>query len=849
MRNRKKWMGLLLAAVMVLQPICVQGAAAEGQSAAEVTSVQKANDTAGAGTSSLTAGAGIISTVGEVQVGNAALQIAESAGFNDNDTVVGFDEGNMTVGSGEGTDTEKDTDPQTVDEADAVSAAGDAGADNEADVVSSAENNVSDDETDTVSAVEDAADDETDTVSAAEDAVDGEAENISIAEDAVKEDEEVLLEDIGETETAAELTLTDVNPATGAAEMVLSGFHTEQEVIAVKISAWSLEDQSNLHTYTAAPQEDGTWQAAFRIAKHGYEPGTYHFSAEAVLEDGSTLALAEAEQDFIIKAAVSAWQSGAHYQLRVKGLQVPGGYSNARFWVISPKGTKKLYQATVSGRTAKAKVSTKDFKTYGTYTVKAYATDGAGRAVLLGKTSYKIIKPTADKLTVKTSQKKGKYVLYAKGVAATAGLKEVQAAVWSKQDQSDLVWYTMEKVADGTYKTTSTIKKHQYSLGTYQVHIYVKDVFGTSKKVLADSFQIKAQKAAIKISGGSTEKAYKVTASGMVVPAGFKTIKAAVWSTKSGKDDLVWYTMTAGSSAYKATVKISRHKTLGQYQVRIYAFRSNGMKVYLGKNTDINVTSQATATAKISKAKPSAGTFCSNWTVKNSLSGIKKVEVAVWSLSDQSNLCWYRAEKQSSGVYQVKVDISNHLIQTGTYRMHCYVTMGNGIRVKAGTRNYDFSAAGTEAAKQSWLFPGGVPTSESQMNQYLGTAHCRCRRADGSIRTINMTVHKKIAPLVEHIFEELLSVPGYYIQDLGCYEWRMTASGTGRMSNHAYALAIDVNADANPAVYWGYSPNPSDPRYNNSTVVSIFKKYGFYWGGDWDRDTYYDPMHFSFTDR
>ena len=36
-----------------------------------------------------------------------------------------------------------------------------------------------------------------------------------------------------------------------------------------------------------------------------------------------------------------------------------------------------------------------------------------------------------------------------------------------------------------------------------------------------------------------------------------------------------------------------------------------------------------------------------------------------------------------------------------------------------------------------------------------------------------------------------------------------------------------------------------DKFYNNEKVVAIWKKHGFYWGGDWSNRT--DPMHFTYT--
>ncbi|MBO0843417.1 MAG: M15 family metallopeptidase, partial [Nocardioides sp.] len=66
----------------------------------------------------------------------------------------------------------------------------------------------------------------------------------------------------------------------------------------------------------------------------------------------------------------------------------------------------------------------------------------------------------------------------------------------------------------------------------------------------------------------------------------------------------------------------------------------------------------------------------------------------------------------------------------------------------------------------------------------------------------------------------------------GCYNPRFIA-GTSSLSNHAFGLAIDFDATQNARGTRGHM----DP-----TVVSIFEKWGFTWGGTW---RYTDPMHFE----
>ena len=69
-------------------------------------------------------------------------------------------------------------------------------------------------------------------------------------------------------------------------------------------------------------------------------------------------------------------------------------------------------------------------------------------------------------------------------------------------------------------------------------------------------------------------------------------------------------------------------------------------------------------------------------------------------------------------------------------------------------------------------------------------------------------------------------------QYAGCYYPRFIA-GTTTLSNHAFGLALDINAVENQRGTVGLI---------DRGVVAIFQKWGFTWGGDW---RYTDPMHFE----
>jgi hypothetical protein len=100
----------------------------------------------------------------------------------------------------------------------------------------------------------------------------------------------------------------------------------------------------------------------------------------------------------------------------------------------------------------------------------------------------------------------------------------------------------------------------------------------------------------------------------------------------------------------------------------------------------------------------------------------------------------------------------------------------------------------------------------------------------------NVTCNKLIFPQLKAALQDIIDRgladkihPGEYA---GCYYPRFIA-GTTTLSNHSFGLALDLNVPGNQRGTAGQM---------DRTVVSIFKEWGFAWGGDWN---YTDPMHFE----
>jgi hypothetical protein len=101
----------------------------------------------------------------------------------------------------------------------------------------------------------------------------------------------------------------------------------------------------------------------------------------------------------------------------------------------------------------------------------------------------------------------------------------------------------------------------------------------------------------------------------------------------------------------------------------------------------------------------------------------------------------------------------------------------------------------------------------------------------GSV-TCNKMIFPQLTAALNEITERGLADEIHPSEYAGCYYPRFIA-GTTSLSNHSFGLALDLNTPGNQRGTVGEM---------DRSVVSIFKKWGFAWGGDWN---YTDPMHFE----
>ncbi len=484
------------------------------------------------------------------------------------------------------------------------------------------------------------------------------------------------------------ISIQNKNNTAGTFTVRVGRVNELSNVSGVKVAVWSnTGGQDDLKWYTATHQGNGVYTVNVNIANHKTSVGAYSCHAYVNYKNGTSKFYANGSTTFTkeyasstgITATVASNENTA--TLNLTGVV---GASNVKFAVWSANNGQddlKWYTAKNQGNgTWSVTIPLSNHKYMaGSYQVHAYAGNAYTASKYMRATTFSVSSPKIGSVTTSNvNHGAGTFKVTVSGITAKAGVSKVQVAVWSKSDQSNLKWYTATKQSDGTYVVNVSLSNHGYEYGTYQCHAYLYDgnglaAFKTSKITMVQP------KATLKATANNNQTQYTIQASNVAYAGGIRTAKVAVWSNTGGQDDLVWYTMTNnGNNTYSVNVPIKNHKTAGTYQAHVYIVDQSGRSRYVHYTT-FSVASPAVGSITTDNINRGAGTFKVTLGNISAKAGVSKVQVAVWSKNDQSNLKWYTATKQSDGTYAFNANIADHGYEYGIYQCHAYLYDNNGI--------------------------------------------------------------------------------------------------------------------------------------------------------------------------
>ena len=287
----------------------------------------------------------------------------------------------------------------------------------------------------------------------------------------------------------------------------------------------------------------------------------------------------------------------------------------------------------------------------------------------------------------------GRFDVVISNVKAPNGVRIVSVPIWSEiGGQDDLVWYTANRQADGTYTVNVKASDHKNSTGLYNIHLYyvqnngqMTGVGGTVTNVFIGKRpeDLKPSGAVTIENNNSSTGTFDAVVRNVVSPTGLKEVLIPSWSVAGGQDDLIWHKATRQSDgSYRATIKASDHKnSVGQYQVHVHYIDQENKRRYVTETVVEVRQSKPQGTLSIENNNSSTGTF--DAVVRNVVSptGLKEVLIPSWSVAGgQDDLVWHKAVRQSDGSYRATIKASDHKNSVGQYQVHVHYLDQNNRR-------------------------------------------------------------------------------------------------------------------------------------------------------------------------
>ena len=286
----------------------------------------------------------------------------------------------------------------------------------------------------------------------------------------------------------------------------------------------------------------------------------------------------------------------------------------------------------------------------------------------------------------------GRFDVVISNVKAPNGVRTVSVPIWSETGgQDDLVWYTANRQANGTYTVNVKAADHKNSTGLYNVHLYyvqnngqMTGVGGTTTTVDIGKSNQTPVSADLTIAKSEKDGTFTITAKNLQGFDGYKEVKIPFWSHANGMKDIIWYTPTRqADGSYTVTAKASDHENAdGKYEAQVFYVDAQGQNKFVKKAfidyTATKPTNAVSADLTITKSEKD-GTF--TITAKNlqGFDSYKEVKIPFWSHANgMKDIVWYTPTRQADGSYTVTAKASNHENADGKYEAQVFYVDAKG---------------------------------------------------------------------------------------------------------------------------------------------------------------------------
>ena len=286
----------------------------------------------------------------------------------------------------------------------------------------------------------------------------------------------------------------------------------------------------------------------------------------------------------------------------------------------------------------------------------------------------------------------GRFDVVISNVKAPNGVRTVSVPIWSETGgQDDLVWYTANRQANGTYTVNVKAADHKNSTGLYNVHLYyvqnngqMTGVGGTTTTVAIGKKNQTPVSADLTIAKSEKDGTFTITAKNLQGFDGYKEVKIPFWSHANGMKDIIWYTPSRqADGSYTVTAKASDHENAdGKYEAQVFYVDAQGQNKFVKKAfIDYTATKPANAVAADLTITKSEKDGIFTITAKNlqGFDGYKEVKIPFWSHANgMKDIIWYTPTRQADGSYTVTAKASDHENADGQYEAQVFYVDAQG---------------------------------------------------------------------------------------------------------------------------------------------------------------------------
>ncbi|MDG3028951.1 GBS Bsp-like repeat-containing protein [Streptococcus sp. ST2] len=291
--------------------------------------------------------------------------------------------------------------------------------------------------------------------------------------------------------------------------------------------------------------------------------------------------------------------------------------------------------------------------------------------------------PVSADLTIAKSESDGTFTITAKNLQGLDGYEEVKIPFWSYANgMKDIIWYTPNRQADGSYTVTAKASDHENADGKYEAQVFYVDAKGQNKFVKKAFIDYTAPKpsADLTITKSESDGTFTITAKNLQGFDSYKEVKIPFWSHANGMKDIIWYTPSRqADGSYTVTAKASDHENAdGKYEAQVFYVDANGQNKFVKKAFIDYTAPKPSADLTITKSEKD-GTF--TITAKNlqGFDGYKEVKIPFWSHANgMKDIIWYTPTRQVDGSYTVTAKASDHENADGQYEAQVFYVDAKG---------------------------------------------------------------------------------------------------------------------------------------------------------------------------